>query len=167
MAAIKRGRNANSRTTARAVAASGGWLRQSLTSNSSRAPLRQANNAGLCFCKGLSLQLVRGTFRRMASALLTLTDINEGVVFYHPYDERAFFEWLARIPCVASYDVGEVILKRRPGQDDLRQLLALFHRYGVDMRQLAKFESAKNRSWFSDPIQYWHHAVFGGTSHPS
>ena len=107
----------------------------------------------------------------MASALLTLTNINKGVYFYHRYDERAFFEWLARIPCVASYE-GDgarglvVTLKRRPGNDDLRQLLALFYRYGVDMRQLAKFETAKNRSWFCDPRKYWHRGVFGQPSRP-
>jgi hypothetical protein len=51
--------------------------------------------------------------------------------------------------------------KRRPGKDDLRQLLAVCRRYGVDMRQLAKFETAKNRDWFRDPKSYWHQAVFG------
>ena len=48
MASIMRERNSNSSTTARAVAASGGWLRQCLTSNASRASLRRANNDGIC-----------------------------------------------------------------------------------------------------------------------
>ena len=101
----------------------------------------------------------------MAAPSLTLTDMDAGVRFFHQSDERAFFEWLARIPCVESY-VGEgrrglvVSLKRRPGNDDLRQLIALCHRYGVDMRQLARFETAKNRTWFRDPKMYWHQAVF-------
>lgn len=101
--------------------------------------------------------------------LLTLAHMDTGVKFYHPSDERAFFEWLARIPCVQRYDGdgrrGLVVrLKRRPGKDDLRQLLALCHRYGVDMKQLAKFETAKNRAWFRDPQKYWYRAVFGGAS---
>jgi hypothetical protein len=29
------------------------------------------------------------------------------------------------------------------------------------MRQLAKFETAKNRDWFSDPNKFWYQAVFG------
>jgi hypothetical protein len=29
------------------------------------------------------------------------------------------------------------------------------------MRQLARFETEKNRSWFWDPEKYWHRAVFG------
>jgi hypothetical protein len=41
-----RERHSNSRIALRAPA-SGGWLRQSLTSNSSRASLRHANNDGL------------------------------------------------------------------------------------------------------------------------
>ena len=98
--------------------------------------------------------------------LLMLTHMERGVMFYHRGDERTFFEWLSRIPCVANFDGngrdGLVIrLKRRPGEDDLRQLLALCHRYGADMRQLAKFETAKNRSWFRDPKKYWYKAVFG------
>jgi hypothetical protein len=102
----------------------------------------------------------------MASNLLTLTHMDTGVRFYHQNDERAFFEWLTRIPCVKSYE-GEgnrglvVRLKRRPGKDDLRQLLGLCYRYGVDMKQLAKFETTKNRSWFRDKQKYWHYGVFG------
>jgi hypothetical protein len=102
----------------------------------------------------------------MTVPLLTLTHMDTAVRFFHLSDERAFFEWLSRIPCVERYE-GDgnwglvVYLKRRPGKDDLRQLLALCHRYGVDMRQLAKFETAKNRDWLRDPKSYWHQAVFG------
>ncbi len=46
-------------------------------------------------------------------------------------------------------------------RDDLWQLLALCHRYRIIMRQLAKFETAKNRSWFCGPKMFWHKAVFG------
>jgi hypothetical protein len=105
----------------------------------------------------------------MAIPLLTLVHMDTGVHYYHQNDERAFFEWLSRIPCVKSY-AGDgrsglvVQLKRRPVKDDLRQLIALCHRYGVNMRQLAKFETAKNRDWFCDPQKYWYQAVFGRRS---
>jgi hypothetical protein len=69
-----------------------------------------------------------------------------------------FLEWWSRIPCVESCD-GDG--SGRGLVDDLRQLLAVCRRYGVDMRQLAKFETAKNRDWFRDPKSYWHQAVFG------
>ena len=107
--------------------------------------------------------------RCMAVPLLTLTHMDTNVLFFHQNDERAFFEWLSRVPCVRSY-AGDgvrglvVQLKRRPGNDGLQQLLALCHRYGVDMRQLAKFETAKNRDWFCDPTKYWYRAVFGKVS---
>ncbi len=97
---------------------------------------------------------------------LTLTHLDSGVIFYHLNDERAFFEWLGRIPCVERY-VGDgrrglvVYLKRKPLNDELRELLALCQRYGVDMRQLARFETSRNRRWFRDPKNYWHSAVFG------
>jgi hypothetical protein len=108
----------------------------------------------------------------MTASLLTLTHMDTNVRFYHQNDERAFFEWLSRIPCVESYLGGRekglvVQLKRRPGKDDLRQLLALCHRYGVDMRQLAKFETARNRNWFCDPEKYWYSAVFEKASGPT
>jgi hypothetical protein len=38
----------------------------------------------------------------MASPLLTLEQMDMGVVFYHQGDEQAFFDWPARIPCVAG-----------------------------------------------------------------
>ena len=81
----------------------------------------------------------------MTVSALTLTHMDTDVVFFHEGDERAVFEWLERIPCVASVAgdgaLGLVVrLKRKPGQDDLRQLLALCRRYGVNMRQLARFE---------------------------
>jgi hypothetical protein len=92
--------------------------------------------------------------------------MDTGVRFGHQNDERAFFEWLARIPCVREYrgenqDGLVVYLKRQPSQDDLRQFLALCRRWGVDMRQLARFETEKNRTWFRNPEAYWYKAVFG------
>jgi hypothetical protein len=101
----------------------------------------------------------------MAKASLTLAHMDTGVRFYHQSDERGFFEWLGRIPCVESYrgegQLGLVVrLTRQPRKDELRELLALCHRYGVDMRQFAIFETASNRSWFRDPEKFWHEAVF-------
>jgi hypothetical protein len=103
---------------------------------------------------------------KSANALLTLTHMDTGVYFYHLNDERSFFEWLGRIPCVERYrNEGQrglvVYLKRKPRKDELQELLAICHRYGVDMRQLAKFETATNRHWFRVPQKYWYDKVFG------
>lgn len=98
---------------------------------------------------------------------LKLTNVHKGVTFYDKSDEEIFLDWWSRIPCVEGvYAEGNadglfVRLRRRPGKSDLRQILALCRRYGVDMRQLAKFETAKNRRWFCDPKMFWYHSVFG------
>jgi hypothetical protein len=88
-----------------------------------------------------------------------------GVTYYHPSDETAFFEWLDRMECVESYR-GQVcdlliMLKRRPTKYDLQELLAFFFRYGIDMRQLVRFEMKSNRKWLRDPQKYWHQRMFG------
>lgn len=102
----------------------------------------------------------------MSDDLLTLEQMDTDIVFYHNADERAYFEWLERISCVSSI-TGEgsrglvVRLKYQPGEDDLRQLLALGYRYGLDMRPFAKFETDANRDWFRDPQMFWSDRVFG------
>jgi hypothetical protein len=80
-------------------------------------------------------------------------------------DEIAFFNWLDRLNFVEGYR-GElrdliITLKRRPTTQDLRDLLALFHRYGVDMSQLKQFETRSNREWLRNPDAYWHKSMFG------
>jgi hypothetical protein len=63
--------------------------------------------------------------------------------FYSQLDERAFFDWLSRIPCVDSYrgegDALNVLLKSAPGPEDLRDLLAICFRSEIDTRQLSQF----------------------------
>jgi hypothetical protein len=88
------------------------------------------------------------------------------VRYFSKLDEDMFFAWLERIACVSSFH-GEgvdllITLKRSNLLDDeLRELIALFYRYSVDMTQLAQFETDANRSWFRDPSSYWHERVFG------
>ncbi len=110
--------------------------------------------------------MVSNVSKKPAQDALVLTHMDTGVHFYHGNDERAFFEWLGRIPCVekyeGDYDRGLVVyLKRKPKKNELYELLAICRRYGVNMRQLAKFETARNRHWFCDPQKYWYSAVFG------
>jgi hypothetical protein len=105
----------------------------------------------------------------IGDSILTLTQMDTGVLFYHLNDERAFFEWLGRIPCVERYAAegrrGLVVhLKRKPHKYELMELLAFCERYGVDMLQLAKFETPRNRHWFRDPKKFWYKGVFGRLS---
>jgi hypothetical protein len=76
-------------------------------------------------------------------------------------DETSFFEWLRRIKCVADVR-GEgrslfIELSNPPTDDDLRELIGLFYRYDIDMRQLARFSE---RDWVRNPDAFWHQRVF-------
>jgi hypothetical protein len=81
-------------------------------------------------------------------------------------DEDAFFDWLNGLGCVADVrGVGRQLLITVEENDlpdtDLRELIALFHRYNVDKKQLAQFVTPANASWFRDDDQmYWHRDVF-------
>lgn len=52
-------------------------------------------------------------------------------------------------------------MRSRLSEASLRDLLALFSRYEIPMKQLAQFEDAKNAAWFRAPHMYWHKKVFG------
>jgi hypothetical protein len=88
-------------------------------------------------------------------------------VFNSVKDEEAFFEWIDRIDCVKRYrGVGEVLyvfLKNKELlEHDLVDLLGIFYRYKLDMKQFAKFLNEQNKPWFFDnKIAYWHRRVFG------
>jgi hypothetical protein len=88
------------------------------------------------------------------------------VRFYSQYDESTFFRWLKDLPCVDSVD-GKgmtIFIKVRPVQvseDMLRDLLALFRRYGVNKKQLAQFDRPDFSDWFRSPNAPWHAEVFG------
>jgi hypothetical protein len=95
-------------------------------------------------------------------------DINEGFYGSHN-DEAAFFEWLDKITCVAGYrglhEDGTDFVRVELSTDalsgaDLRDLIALHHRFGREMRRLAQFRTKQNESWFADPKMYWYEAVF-------
>lgn len=84
-----------------------------------------------------------------------------GVRFLSEGDERSFFEWLQQIKCVQSVR-GEgrsvfITLSKLPADEELRELIGLFFRYDIDMRQLARFAE---REWVSNPDAYWHRRVF-------
>lgn len=88
------------------------------------------------------------------------------VTFYSHGDEVAFFHWIANIACVDAVEgVGEELLlhirRRRISDENLRELIGLFHRYRVSMRQLAQFKTSRNEKWFAAPEKFWFKRVFG------
>jgi len=84
---------------------------------------------------------------------------------YSECDEAAFFEWLDKLPCVKRYE-GELdvlsiyVDEAKVDESALRELLALFRRYAVEMKQLRVFDRREFAAWFRDPRAYWHAAVF-------
>jgi hypothetical protein len=89
-----------------------------------------------------------------------------GVRFYSPGDEAAFFGWLGKLPFVERYEGRGLTLyisvnAMAVDEDGLRDLLALFRRYGVELKQLAVFDREEFADWFRNEQAYWHKEVFG------
>lgn len=80
-------------------------------------------------------------------------------------DEKSFFDWLDMMACVSTYagrgDTLYITVESAAVDEEaLRDLLALFHRYGVDLAQLQVFDTDRFTSWFRDPASYWFSGVF-------
>jgi len=88
------------------------------------------------------------------------------VTFYSQEDEESFFYWINNINCIRKFDgEGDTIIlhikTRNISNVCLRELLALFHRYKIDMKQLSQFHNDSNRDWFfENKSAYWHRKVF-------
>lgn len=83
-------------------------------------------------------------------------------------DERAFFEWLERIDGFANAKgVGEelhVHIKESIDESSLRDLIALFFRYNIDLAQIPKVVSLHQHPWLLKPSVYWFSAMFPDAS---
>lgn len=89
----------------------------------------------------------------------------DSIWYYSEFDEDFFFKWLERIPCFEKCEgIGTIlyidIVEEKLDQDCLRELLALFYRYNVDMTQLKQFDRKKWSKWFRGKEAYWHERVF-------
>jgi hypothetical protein len=91
-----------------------------------------------------------------------------GPTFFSPQDESAFFIWLQCVPAVRSVrgaGADLIIVMRARGISDasLRELIGLFTRYKLPLRELAQFESPRNSAWLLSPNAHWWRAMFGAT----
>ena len=69
-------------------------------------------------------------------------------------DEDLFFEWIKKIPSIIHFEgIGKNLLlyfnSKKVKFYDLRELLALFYRYKINMKPLAIFLNEENKEWFS------------------
>lgn len=90
--------------------------------------------------------------------------IEEPDPFWSRLDEKSFFEWLKSIPAVKRI-VGtknglEISLETPLDEPNLRDLIAVMHRYGIDKKCLRDFCTPDNEKWFKDPEKYWYKSVF-------
>lgn len=89
-----------------------------------------------------------------------------GVRFFSQGDEAAFFGWLKSLQFVEHVEgsgrtVYIKINSPAVDEDGLRELLALFRRYGVELAQLVAFDREEFAEWFRRADAYWHKDIFG------
>ena len=94
-----------------------------------------------------------------------------GVRFFSQGDEEAFFSWLSKLTCVKRYEGRGLTLyisvdPEAVDEDGLRELLAMFRRYGVELKQLAVFDRDEFADWFRSDQAYWYKEVFGAPGEP-
>ena len=96
-----------------------------------------------------------------------VTLICKRVYYYSPTDKELFFEWISRIPSIKSFegvhDELHLFVENSEIPDqDLREIISMFYRYKIDMKQLQIFLNPKNKSWFHGTGRgYWYKKVFG------
>jgi hypothetical protein len=94
----------------------------------------------------------------------SLTLYADSIRFFSKLDEYAFADWLRTIPGFVGMNlVGtalEIEFALPAGDDCVREIIALFYRYKIDMRQLAQLENAANSKWMRSKNYYWATQVF-------
>jgi hypothetical protein len=88
------------------------------------------------------------------------------VIFYSQNDELNFFNWISKIKSISKWEglgweIDLYLPRRRISDKSLRDLIALFYRYKIDMIQLQQFMNSRNEKWFLDKKSFWHKKVFG------
>lgn len=97
-----------------------------------------------------------------------LTDIEmkvESVTFFSEADEKMFFSWLDGLPFVRRYEgrgraLHIFVYAEKMNEEALRELIALFYRHDLNMRQLRIFDRPEFNQWFHNKRAYWYESVF-------
>ncbi len=89
----------------------------------------------------------------------------DSIKYFSQYDEESFFEWLGKLSCVKKFEGQGTVLYIDVDLDavdeySLRDILALFRRYNISMKQLAIFDRAEFADWFRNEKKYWYKDIF-------
>jgi len=85
----------------------------------------------------------------------------QGLKFYSQQDEENLFNWANEIECIVSVERGIFVIdEERVNESSLRDLISLLFRYDLPMNHLSVLLTDQNKSWFKNPITYWHDKVF-------
>ena len=77
----------------------------------------------------------------------------KSVKFYSLKDEDVFFYWIEKIECISGIEGAKDelyldLVDRELTSDDIRDLIGLFIRYKIKMKQLGKYKTKKNGDAF-------------------
>jgi hypothetical protein len=104
----------------------------------------------------------------MTSSVLQIEATN--LRYYSQHDEDVFFQWLDSIACVEGYRGHLRTLYIRIAEDilteeEVREFVALYHRYNLDMTSLIALDLPRFASWFHDKTKFWHDKIFSPEHH--
>ncbi|MGR4893569.1 hypothetical protein ACIPPQ_21315 [Sphingopyxis sp. LARHCG72] len=84
--------------------------------------------------------------------------------FYSYADEKNFFKWIESINEVNDVKgrADEILIKISDNisSESLREIIAIFSRYCIEMTQLSQFKNIENEDWFFDDEMYWFNRIF-------
>ena len=90
--------------------------------------------------------------------------IAKAVRFGSSFDEAAFFFLLKKIEGIIYKGVGDELQIEVKADNfseiSLRELIAIFSRYDIDMGQLRALVDDSNKRWVINPHAYWYKSMF-------
>ncbi|AOT08746.1 hypothetical protein [Pseudoalteromonas luteoviolacea] len=88
--------------------------------------------------------------------------ICDSVSYFSQGDETAFFNWLNSIESVVKVEgfgteLEVTVSSNNISDEELREFIAIFTRYDVELKQLRVFENSNNAEWFTqNKIAFWY-----------
>ncbi|WP_322359371.1 hypothetical protein [Pseudomonas sichuanensis] len=85
--------------------------------------------------------------------------------FFSNLDEVRFFEGLTSNPATVEVrgsgrGLNIKIDKRKLSKENMRELISIFFRYGVNLRPLAEIANGSRHAWMKDSDYYWYKSMF-------